>query len=443
MTFTDLFIKNLKPQARPYREWEKSNDKGFGVQVSSKGTKTFFQFYRHNGQRCFLKLGRYPDIRITEARDAAREARKLIDQGINPRIVKQQEIIQQEEEVKKLQQQQLLEQMKGSVHQLIKYYIEHLKAQNKRSWREVERALKYDVLGSLDCNIKARDTRPEHIRKILNTVIMRNSKIQANRVRSYLSAAFAYGIKHDFDPNNLNHEVMFGIETNPVRDVPKAQSKEAPRERNLNFDEIKTFWQGFTDHYSPFTEIALKLILTTGGQRVLEIIGAKKSEINYESKLWELNSSRVKNGRAHLIPLNDLSIRLLKQLEKERTKLEKKFKFKSTYLFPKFFSTKEDAKESSPHMPISTLSRAISRFCSSTDENGKKKKPFPKFTPRDLRRTFKTRGGEIGISKEIRDRIQNHALQDVSSKHYDLYDYLPEKRAALDLWDKKLKGVIN
>lgn len=38
--------------------------------------------------------------------------------------------------------------------------------------------------------------------------------------------------------------------------------------------------------------------------------------------------------------------------------------------------------------------------------------------------------GVAGISKEIRDRIQGHALSDVSSKHY----YFKEKQAALNVW---------
>lgn len=37
-------------------------------------------------------------------------------------------------------------------------------------------------------------------------------------------------------------------------------------------------------------------------------------------------------------------------------------------------------------------------------------------------RGTKTLMGEIGLSKSIRDRIQNHALNDVSSKHYDRYE---------------------
>jgi hypothetical protein len=46
--------------------------------------------------------------------------------------------------------------------------------------------------------------------------------------------------------------------------------------------------------------------------------------------------------------------------------------------------------------------------------------------------------GEIGLSKSIRDRLQNHALNDVSSKHYDRYEYLPEKRKALEAWESHL-----
>jgi hypothetical protein len=40
----------------------------------------------------------------------------------------------------------------------------------------------------------------------------------------------------------------------------------------------------------------------------------------------------------------------------------------------------------------------------------------------------------------LRDRIQNHALNDVSSKHYDRYEYLPEKRRALEAWEQRLNG---
>jgi len=58
------------------------------------------------------------------------------------------------------------------------------------------------------------------------------------------------------------------------------------------------------------------------------------------------------------------------------------------------------------------------------------------FNLRDLRRTWKTLAGEAGISKELRDIWQNHARSDVSSVHYDRYQYLPEKREVLRLWSE-------
>jgi hypothetical protein len=66
-----------------------------------------------------------------------------------------------------------------------------------------------------------------------------------------------------------------------------------------------------------------------------------------------------------------------------------------------------------------------------------------RFSPRDLRRTFKTLARKAGILKEIRGRLQNHSLQVLSSLHYDKYDYLKEKRAAMDTWNDYLWGILN
>ena len=56
---------------------------------------------------------------------------------------------------------------------------------------------------------------------------------------------------------------------------------------------------------------------------------------------------------------------------------------------------------------------------------------IPVVTNRNLRRPWKTLAGQAGMSEEIRDRLQNHTLQDVSSKSYDRWNYMPDKRAAM------------
>jgi hypothetical protein len=64
------------------------------------------------------------------------------------------------------------------------------------------------------------------------------------------------------------------------------------------------------------------------------------------------------------------------------------------------------------------------------------------FSPRDLRRTFKTLGGSFGISLEMRNRLQGHALTDVGSVHYDRYDYLTQKREAMESFSYRFGLVI-
>jgi integrase len=68
---------------------------------------------------------------------------------------------------------------------------------------------------------------------------------------------------------------------------------------------------------------------------------------------------------------------------------------------------------------------------------------IPVVTNRDLRRTWKTLVGKAGISKEIRDRLQNHTFQDVSSKSYDRWNYMPEKRAAMKKWNAFVRALLS
>jgi hypothetical protein len=42
----------------------------------------------------------------------------------------------------------------------------------------------------------------------------------------------------------------------------------------------------------------------------------------------------------------------------------------------------------------------------------------------------------------VRFQLQNRALSDVESKHYNLYDGLPEKRVALEKWERELLRIV-
>ena len=48
----------------------------------------------------------------------------------------------------------------------------------------------------------------------------------------------------------------------------------------------------------------------------------------------------------------------------------------------------------------------------------------------------------MGITLEMRNRLQGHALSDVGSQFYDRYDYLKEKRLAINIWCDGLAKII-
>jgi hypothetical protein len=56
---------------------------------------------------------------------------------------------------------------------------------------------------------------------------------------------------------------------------------------------------------------------------------------------------------------------------------------------------------------------------------------------------LRDRSGDAGLSKDMCDRLQNHSkTSDVSTRHYDRYDYLPERRAAMAKWGTYLDRVL-
>lgn len=414
---TDTALKNIRPKDKPYRVWDNKRD-GFGVQVSTGGAVSFFVFYRFSGKRRFMKLGRYPDMSLKKARDLAGDARELVDQGIDPQLKKKEDIAIQQREAALAEERARLEASKGTVSQLFDKYIEQLDSTGKRTGAEVNQIYRRDIQPVLGGNTKAKEVVPDDIRRVLSRVISRNAMVLANRTRSYMLAAFKFGIEHDLQANNWDG-MKFGIASNPVRDVPKPLKKEKPGERELNEEEVRQFWKLVTtDGMDVRTKIAIKLILSTG-QRVEEVLHAQWDEFSFEKGEWEIPAGRTKTGsRTHIVPLPKVAQSLLKRLKLHAT---------SQYLFP---ARKDDSRP----MPNTSLAQAIRRLCENRN--------FEKLTTRDLRRTWKSRAGELGLSKEIRDRIQNHAMNDVSSRHYDKWSYLPEKSEAMTRWNEYLMRIL-
>jgi integrase len=127
--------------------------------------------------------------------------------------------------------------------------------------------------------------------------------------------------------------------------------------------------------------------------------------------------SKTKNGKPHTLPVTLLAAELIESI--------------APNAFGWFFPSATDPKK---HVSTGTLYNVMWRQ--------RDRGVIPVVTNRDLRRTWKTLAGKAGVSKEIRDRLQNHTLHDVSSKSYDRWNYMPEKRAGMHKWDKFVTNLL-
>ncbi|CAJ1798505.1 tyrosine-type recombinase/integrase [Aeromonas veronii] len=383
---------------------------GLGVKVLPNGGKMFVFRYTRNEKRAFIQLGRFPTLSLAEAREKAKAFSQMIRDGLDPKDELTRQTRERDQEKREHEQQ-------GTIEQLFKSYTEQMKKDGKRTHAAVLLALEKETYPVIKPTTKAKDVTAHDIKIILAHMIRRGADTQSNRVRSYLMAAFNYGLKHDNDPANFIDDAKFGLVLNPVAAIPKQKAAERVGERFLTWAEAR---QLLDDMEHP-TSLGLtlrsliRLCFFTGGQRPYELAASRWASIDWEAKTLTITAELSKNGRPHLIPLTDSALRVLREQQA------------ATGDSPFIFA---HATKPSEPMPMASLSQAIDRY--------RKRAEMAHFIPRDFRRTCKTLMGELGIAKDLRDRLQNHALNDVSSKHYDRYEYLPEKRRALELWERRL-----
>lgn len=446
--WTDAYIKKLVPPAgkSPARHFEDAADaalRGFGVRVTPKGVRSFFVAYTspQDGKRRTMALGKYPTTSLAAARERCREARGLVEQGIDPLQNRDEATRQRKEDAQR-------EARMGTVADLFDLYIGQLERDGRRSAVQVRSIYKRDIAPRIGQK-RARDITGDDIADVLAATLQRaqshgkTGATLANRVRSYLRAAFELGREVHRMPQYRGSVPVFDIGANPVEGVARPAKREAPRDRVLSVDELRTLWRTLGNarpvsvvvrghaqtneaKLDPLTVCAVRWLIASG-QRVEEVMGARWDEFDRGERVWTIPAERRKNRQynvtrePHIVPLTSFHLALLDEIAALRVD-------GTPWLFPSLSAPAERPRRADG------LGQAVRRWC---DRVG-----FERFQPRDLRRTFKTLAGRAGVDLEIRNRLQGHAMQDVGSRHYDRWGYLPEKRAGMERWAAWLETTL-
>jgi len=368
----------------------------------------WYAVYYRNGKRAMSKLGSYPAMPIIEARAKFQsEYAPAIAAGALPAAVA-------------LRRQQMAGRRAGTVSDLFGAYVEHLRQAGRRSWRAAERILLSPTAGAartLGADRLASSIEPSDIVAHLSVIYERGAPSYADSARRYLSAAFAFGMKSEHDYRRKLGGAGWGLKSNPVAAIPADASASKPGERFLTAAEVQVFWAWLFDYQRDSLAASAVLLKLALGQRTEEILRIKES--GYERQKAMLFWTDTKNGLPHGIPLPRQAVEILDAMVPNEHGL----------FFP---NGRDKTKPGTYH----GFGKVITKYLKAHPE-------VALFTARDLRRTWKTLAGAAGIDKEMRDRLQNHTRGgDVSSRHYDRYDYLPERRGAMAKWEAYLDLII-
>lgn len=351
--------------------------RGLQLAVYPSGVKTFILYRKVKGTPERIKIGRYPDITIEQARLEAQRLISLITLGQTPH------------------KDRIAERKTLTFRELYDHYYEqHAVKFTKRPLanKKMMECQVFPVFG----NCKANQITTEQIRnfhtglgnkakrpRVTHTSV-RSDKgnrdaenykgTTANRLVAIISAVFNFGIRENY------------ISTiNPCSGVRKY--KTVSRDRFLTFDELESFFAALEPETELFQDF-FKLLLYTGARKS-NVLAMKWSDINLDLKRWRIAETQTKNKDVNIVPLSEAALQILKV----RNTSNQKAVSPSVFVFP---GMSEDGYLKDPK-------RAFDRV--------RKRMKVSDIRMHDLRRTLGSYMAIGGTSLPIIGKALNHKSQ--------------------------------
>lgn len=405
---TDRFCRSAKAQSGKQTDYFDTNTPGLCLRVSPGGTRTWQLHYtRPTGKRARITLGRFSDddLTLAKARTKAREARGTVRDGGDPLAERNAKAAAM------------------TVRDLVESYISR-HADTKRSGPEIARRLRKNVADAIG-ETKLVDLHRRDLTRCIDAVVDRGAGVEANRVFQDLRAMVRWArARGDLDSN--------------LAEGMKLPTETTERERALSPDELKAVWRALPEaEMWEGTRNVVRLCLVTA-QRVSEVCGMTRAELDLHDGIWTIPGARTKNGLTHKVPLSALAISILREQMTTVEVLAKRKKRRiPSFVFP------------APGARAAITGAAIAKAVKKSEKSAGKGTSIllgaAPWTPHDLRRTAATMMEEAGVSPHVIGHVLNHKTvtrSTITSRVYARYDYADEKRAALDAWGSAIEQLI-
>lgn len=356
---------------------------GLHIRVSATGAKVWYLATRIEGRMRRIKLGAYPVISLSDAREHAQGVLRDIALGKYAKSAPGSP-----------------EAPTPRLGDVIPQFIDLYAKPRNRDWQGTKRILtKFSTLDTTPIDqIKRAD-----VVRVLDGMVANGTPTRANRALAAIKKLMSWCVDRGM------------IEVSPIAGL-KAPAKEVARERVLSDGELAACWNTAVADGFPFAAFVQILILT--GQRRGEVAGMRWSELDLAKGTWTIPAKRAKNANAHIVPLAPIAVDILKSVPR----------FLGSDLV--FTTTGKTA--------ISGFGRLKRRLEDAVGLNAED------WRLHDIRRTVATNMAMMRIQPHIIEAVLNHKTGIVSgvAAVYNRHAYLEEKREALERWADHVERLL-
>ncbi len=393
MALNDLMIRTAKPKEKPYKLLDGN---GLLLLIKPNGSKLWRYRYKYLGKENTVSFGSYPETSLAEARERRSQAKKLLQDKIDPSTTRK-----NEKRLAKFNTDNSFEAVAKEWHET------NLSKWGQKTADKIWRRLELHIFPKLGKRAIAEITTLELLELLKRPE--KDDKIETtHRLLQHCRAIFQFGV--------LTQKLKY----NPANDlIGVLKPLKITHHPMLGHNQFPEFLQKLENaKASMLVKLATKaLILTMTRQG--ELRQAKWSDIDFVAKEWRVRPETTKMRTLHHVPLSKQSIKIFRELQKING--DEEFVFHSPQ------------GRNNPYISENTINKLLHQMGYKGELVG--------HGFRSMASTILNESG--GFRGDVIERQLAHMPRDKVRAAYNRAEYLPERRKMMDWWGDFIDGAMS
>jgi len=388
---SEISVRTVKPKEKNIKLFDGG---GLFLLVTPSGGKLWYFKYRFDGKEKKIALGAYPEVSLLDARHKRDESKRQLANGIDPSAVRK-------------AQKQATTQETETFELIAREWHNKFKA----NWTEghtetIKNRLERDVFPWIG-NRPISEIKAPELLKVLQRVEERGTLETAHRIRTICGQVFRYAL------------ATGRAERDPASDLRGAlpQTQERHRAAITEPKKVGDLLRAIDCYQGSFVVKCALQFLPLVFVRPGELRHAEWSEIDFDNAEWNIPAGKMKMREAHLVPLSNQAIVILKELQK--------LTGASLYCFP-------SGRSFDRPMSDNALVAALRRM-------GFEKSEMTAHGFRAMARTLLDEVLQVRV--DFIEHQLAHAVRDPNGRAYNRTAHLVERKKMMQQWSDYLDGL--